>query len=55
MIDFIRTFLQQYIDLIIVETTVEFSKLIDILDINLLLKNESFNTDIETLEQFYKE
>lgn len=55
MIDFIRIFLQQYIDLVIVETTVEFSKLIDILDINLVLENESFNTDMETLEQFYKE
>lgn len=55
MIDLLRTFLYQYIDLIISETTFEFSKLIDVLDINVILDNESFKTDFETLEQFYKE
>ena len=49
MIDLIKTFIYQYLDLVIVVTASDLIKLIDVVDPIVLIQGKVFRTDIEYL------
>lgn len=49
MIDFIKVFIDNYLDFVIQATTFEFVKLIDVIDITTIKKVEVLKTDVEYL------
>ena len=49
MVDFIKVFVDNYLDFVIQATTVEFVKLIDVIDITIVKKVEILKTDVEYL------